>query len=353
MDDYQAVRELLPAPPLSPEVRRTGREQLNAAFAQERLRRGRRAARWSALGVGLAAAAAAAAAAAIVIAQTAPPNVPAPHAAVTQTDGKRFLLVAAASVAAVPDEGTWWGSTEIHGWQFHDPSGRYVLRESERVETWIPADPEGRTWYRYSPQGIHPATPQDEAAWRADGAPTSWTYDKRRQTGVLRSEPRTDLVRSEPGERLTYSTENWDFRIVTAGKPLTKLGQLPNTPEGLKALFGGDDRTTIDTAARLLFFAPVTSQTRAAAYRLLASTPGVQAAGQATDVLGRAGQAVEYESGEFAPPDHPGPTRTRLVIDPASGRPLSIEVRSADGLLLTFTAIQDSRWTDDNPLKEK
>ena len=343
MDEYRAVRELLPAPPLSPEVERAGRERLAAAFAQERVRRGRGAARWSALALGLAGAAVAAAA--IVIA---PAGVPVPHGAVAQADGKRFLLVAAASVAAMPDEGAWWGSMEIHGRQFHEPGGRYVLRESESVETWIPADPEGRTWYRQTPQGIKPATPQDEAAWVADGSPTSWTYGQPSEIG------RQGVVRSGPGEQRTWSTEDWDFRILTAGKPLTKMNQVPDTPEGLKAFFAADDRTTIDTAARLLFFAPVTSETRAAAYRLLASLPGVTAAGHVSDVLGRAGQAIEYESSEFAPPNYRGATRTRLVIDPASGRPLSVEVRSAaDGLLLTYTAIRDSRWADSNPLKEK
>lgn len=344
MDDYRAVRDLLPAPLLSPEAEQAGRERLAAAFAQERARRGRRAARWSALTLGLAGAAAAAA---IVVANIAPAGVPAPHGAAVQADGKRFLLVAAASMAALPDEGGWWGSAEVHGRQFHDPGGRYVLRESELIETWIPADPEGRTWYRQTPQGIRPATSQDEAAWAADGSPTSWTYDKPAERGG------TGVVRSEPGERRTWSTEDWDFRILTAGKPLTKMSEVPDTPEGLKAFFAADDRTTIDTAARLLFFAPVTSETRAAAYRLLASVPGVTAVGQVTDALGRAGQAIEYESGEFAPPNYRGATRTRLVIDPASGKPLSIETRStANGLLLTYTAIQDSRWADSNPLKE-
>ncbi|MEV4095665.1 hypothetical protein [Streptosporangium saharense] len=342
MDDYRAVREMLPPPPLSPEVERAGRDRLAAAFAQERVRRGRRVARRSALALGLAGAAAAAA---IVIAQVAPAGVPAPRGVAVQAEDKRFLLVAAASVAAMPDEGAWWGSAEVRGRQFHEPGGRYVLRESESVETWIPADPEGRTWYRRTSQGIKPATPRDEAAWVADGSPMSWTYDKPSENG------RFGVVRSEPGEQRTWSTEDWDFRILTAGKPLTKMSEVPDTPEGLKAFFAADDRTTIDTAARLLFFAPVTSETRAAAYRLLASLSGVTAIGQVTDALGRAGQAVEYESGEFAP-NYQSATRTRLVIDPASGRPLSLEVRSADGLLLTYIAIQDSRWADANPLKE-
>ncbi|MGI5290934.1 CU044_5270 family protein [Nonomuraea polychroma] len=348
MDDYRAVRDLLPAPPLSPEVERAGRERLNAAFSRERARRGRRVARWSALGIGVAGAAAAAA---IAIAHTAPPSVPAPHSAVTRADtradGKRFLLVAAASMAAVPDEGAWWGSTQVNGRQFHEPGGRYVLRQSTSIETWIPADPEGRTWYRQTSQGIKPATPQDEAAWVAAGSPMSWRYDKPSDIG------HSGVVRSEPGEQRTWSTEDWDFRILMAGKPLTKMSEMPDTPEGLKAFFDADDRTTIDTAARMLFFAPVTSETRAAAYRLLASVPGVTAVGQVTDALGRAGHAIEYTSGEFAPPNHAEATRTRLVIDPVSGRPLSIETRSAaDGLLLTYTAIQDSRWTDSNPLRE-
>ncbi|MEV8639268.1 CU044_5270 family protein [Streptosporangium sp. NPDC051023] len=343
MDDYRAVRDLLPTPPLSPEVEQAGRERLAAAFAEERVRRGRRTVRWRALALGMAAAAAAA----IVIAHVAPAGVPAPRGPAIQADGKRFLLVAAASAAAMPDEGAWWGGTEVHGWQFHEPGGRYVLRESESVETWIPADPEGRTWYRRTSQGIKPATPRDEAAWVADGSPMSWTYDKPSENG------RFGVVRSEPGEQRTWSTEDWDFRILTAGKPLTKMSEVPDTPEGLKAFFAADDRTTIDTAARLLFFAPVTSGTRAAAYRLLASVPGVTAVGQVSDALGRAGQAIEYESGEFAPPSYRGATRTRLVIDPASGRPLSIEVRSAaDGSLLAYTAIRDSRWADSNPLKE-
>lgn len=170
MDDYPAVRDLLPAPSLPPEVERAGRERLAAAFAQERVRRGRRSARWSALALGLAGAAAAA----IVIANVAPAGVPVPHGAVAQADGKRFLLVAAASVAAVPDEGAWWGSTEVQGRQFHEPGGRYVLRESESVETWIPADPEGLTWYRQTP-------PRDQAR----DTPGRGGVGRRRFAGVL------------------------------------------------------------------------------------------------------------------------------------------------------------------------
>ncbi|WP_188190383.1 CU044_5270 family protein [Nonomuraea sp. SYSU D8015] len=351
MDDYRALRELLPAPPLSPEVERAGRELLNAAIAGEGVRRGRRAAWWSALGLGLAGAAAAAA---LVIVPSAVPVAPPQqqHSVHAAPDGKRFLLVAATSAASVPDSGTWWGSTLVDGRQFRAPGQGYVLRQTESVETWIPAAPEGRTWYRQTYLGAKPATPQDEAAWRADGAPATWTYE-RAAPGLITKDRSRGLVRAAPGKPETHSTEDWDFRVVLAGKPLTKMNDLPDTPEGLRTLLGApDDRATVDNAARLLFFAPVSSETRAAAYRLLASLPGVDAVGPVTDALGRPGQAVEYRSAEYPVTPYPGETRTRLVIDPARGTPLSIETRSlADGLLLEFTAIQDTRWTNENPLE--
>ncbi|WP_329429480.1 CU044_5270 family protein [Streptosporangium sp. NBC_01495] len=350
MDDYQAVRELLSVPPLSPGVERAGRERLGAAFARERARSRRRVAGWSALGLGLAGAAAA-----LVVTSAAPPTPPAPRGVIAAQDSKRFLLAAATSVASVPDEGAWWGSTLVSGREFRAPGGGYTLRQSRSEETWIPADPEASTWYRWTYLGAGPATPRDETAWRADGAPTSWTYDGKDTPGLPTEDRALGVVRAAPGKPDTFSSEDWDFRIVMAGRPLTKMNELPGTPEGVRELLKGpDDRSTVDNVARLLFFAPVTSETRAAAYRLLASMPEVAAVGQVTDELGRTGQAIEYRSAEFPTTAYAGETRTRLVIDPNDGRPLSIETRSvADGTLLEFTAVRESHWAHENPLKEK
>lgn len=350
MDDYQAVRELLPVPPLSPEVERAGRERLNAAFTTKRARPPLRATWWSALGLGLAGAAAAA----LVVISAAPPGPPAPRGVIAAQDGKRFLLAAATSVASMPDDGAWWASTLVNGWEFRAPGGGYTLRQTRLEESWIPADPEASTWYRWTYSGVRPATPRDEEAWRADGAPASWTYEGD-TPGMLSLDDPPGVVRAAPGKPDTFSSEDWDFRVVMAGRPLTKLDELPDTPEGLRELLKGpDDRSTVDNIVRLLFFAPVTSDTRAAAYRLLASMPDVGAVGQVTDVLGRTGPAIEYRSGEFPTRPYAGETRTRLVVDPGSGAPLSLETRSvADGMLLNFTAVQESHWADDNPLKEK
>ena len=67
--------------------------------------------------------------------------------------------------------------------------------------------------------------------------------------------------------------------------------------QGLRALFSGvDDPALVDNVVRLLVYAPVTSETQAAAYRLLASIPGVSAVSQEKDTLGRTGQALKYQS---------------------------------------------------------
>lgn len=363
MDDFQAVRELLPAPPLSPEVERAGRERLAGAFAHERVRRGRRAAGWSTLGLGLAGAAAVALLTGVTPVMVTPGQPPATvtpgrpgatHGAVAPVNANRILLAAATSVAATSDSGAWWGSKLVDGREFYDPGHRYLLRQTKSVESWIPADPETRTWYRETYLGAVPASSPADAAWRAAGAPTSWTYGKN-TPGLITDDRASGIVRAARSKPWTFSSEDWDFRIVLAGKPLTRMNEVPETPDGLRALFAGvPDQALVDNVVRLLVYAPVTSETRAAAYRLLASMPGVSAVGPATDTLGRTGQALEYQSAEIPSTPYAGGTRTRLVIDPATGMPLSIETRATeDGRLLEFTAIQESVWTDDNPLKEQ
>ncbi|MFE3454936.1 hypothetical protein ACFXJ8_39040 [Nonomuraea sp. NPDC059194] len=339
MDELQAVKDLLTVPPPTPDSVRAGRARLRAALADSArpvaavgarpgavrpavhpaVRRGRRAARWSTLAIGLVGAAAAAA---LVLF-----SAPAPT---TQT----VLLSAATRVAQAPDEGAWWTSKLVNGRIFPDPTGRYLLRQTESEQVALPADPEGTTWDRRTYLG---AVALDEAAWKAAGSPTSWTYPS--PPGLI-SGRQDRAVSALPGQPVTHSTEDWDFRVVLADKPLTKLAEVPATPEGLRGLFGDN----VQAVARLIFYAPVTSETRAAGYRLLAQTSGVSVAGEVTDPLGRRGQAIEY--GE------PDGSRVRLTLDEASGAPLALETLR-DGRVVEFTAIESSSWTNDNPLKEQ
>lgn len=86
---------------------------------------------------------------------------------------------------------------------------------------------------------------------------------------------------------------------------------------------------------------------RVAAYKLLATLPGVRAAGTVADPLGRRGVAVEM-AGEQG-------TRDRLVIVPASGRLLARETINTGkrdypaGATLQWVALVESGWTDNPP----
>lgn len=319
MDEHAAVRELLAAPPPSPEAVAAWRERLMTEFTAENpLRRRRRTAAWTSALTGLLGAAAA-----IVMLLTSTPAPPSAH---------DLLLAAATEAAKAPDQGTWWGNKLLKGSQFRDPSDRYLLEQTRSEETWIPTDLEGTTWVAQRELGARPVTPQDEAAWKADGSPASWAYNPGKSG---------ERFVEAPGETEISTSEDWDWRIVASGKALTEISDI--TPEGLRALLGEED--TASRATEVVAYYPVSAEVRAAAYRLLATLPGVTAAGQVTDPLGRTGQAVEYQ-GEQAD------SVVRLVIDPASGAALSVETRTG-GLLTDFTAVQESVWADVNPLDKE
>jgi hypothetical protein len=61
---------------------------------------------------------------------------------------------------------------------------------------------------------------------------------------------------------------------------------------------------------------------RAAAYRMIASLPGVRALGEVTDVLGRTGQGVARVTRDFG-----GEVEQRLVMDDRTGFPLFMGAR--------------------------
>ncbi|MFI6321526.1 hypothetical protein ACIBG8_28585 [Nonomuraea sp. NPDC050556] len=323
MDEHAAVRELLAAPPPSPEAIAAWREQLMTEVNAAEGRGRRRTAVWTSALTGLLGAAAA-----VVMLLT---STPAQHT--TQHTARDILLAAATEAAKAPDQGSWWGVRLVKGSQYRDPGDRYLLERRRTEETWIPADPEGSTWIAQQELGVEPVTPQDEAAWRADGSPATWTYKA--------GKPGEWYLDAAPGKVELSQTEDWDWRVVASGKPLTGIGQI--TPEELRGLLG--EEQTAMRAAEVVAYYPVSAEVRAAAYRLLASLSGVSAAGKATDRLGRTGEAVEYPGAQTD-------TTERLIIDPATGAALSIETRTK-GLLTDFTLVQESHWADSNPLKKE
>ncbi|GAA3586680.1 hypothetical protein GCM10022419_081110 [Nonomuraea rosea] len=378
MDDLTAIRELLSAPPVSPEVVADGRTRLATAFAStpkpanlrslemteenpvhQDKRRAMRTARWTALGVGLLGAAAAVTL--VVTSGTsagAPGTRPAAKTPSAQLAKKlsaqQVLLAAATSAAKTPADGAYWVRNGVAGKQRVEPGGKYTLEMITLLETWVSQVPGKPTWFINQNLGIKPATPQDEEAWQAAGSPRSWTYPGTTVTTRGKSfETRSVTLHSKPGEPVTKRVDG-DKTDSSVGKPMTRaaLSELPTTPDGLRDYLktviakqrGAEyahmdvNAELYDTGVHIIMDLPAPPNVRAAAFRMLAALPGVKAEGEVTDPLGRTGQAVSLPHGNG---------EGRLIVNTATGEPLAFVTTIKE--TRSFMAIKKARWTDDKP----
>ncbi|GAA2300324.1 hypothetical protein GCM10010149_56720 [Nonomuraea roseoviolacea subsp. roseoviolacea] len=307
-------------------------------------RRPMRAALWPALGMGLAGAAAAVT---LVLSSAAPP----PAAPPARPSAQQILLAAATSAARQPADGDWWGDKLVRGVRVREPAGRYTLQVTGSEQTWIPVAKQDSYWLVQRYLGARPATPRDEQAWRADGSPTAWTYEKTTTGAAVMVGADPDRLEAAPGPAESTESADVDWRIMFAGKPLTKMDDFPADPVRLRALLEprpGATAALLANLTSLIAHVPVSPATRAAAYELMASLPGVTAQGEVTDQLGRTGQAVAYTGPD--PLRSEREVRTRLIVDSATGAPLAVETLAADtGEIIRFTAVESIGWTDRKP----
>ncbi|MEV0150754.1 MULTISPECIES: CU044_5270 family protein [unclassified Nonomuraea] len=357
MDDLSAVRERCAVPGPSAETKARGRARLWALIEGEhagsvltehveRSRRSRptRAALWPALGTGLAGAAAAVT---LVLSSAAPP----PAAPPTRPSAQQILLAAATSAARQPADGDWWGNKIVRGVRIREPGGRYDLQVTGAEETWIPLAKQDTHWLVQRYLGARPATPRDEEAWRAGGSPTAWTYEKTTTGAATMVGADPDRLEAAPGPAESTESADIDWRIMFAGKPLTRMGDFPTDPSRLRAALEPKPRPTaalLGDLVSLILHVPVSPETRAAAYELMASLPGVTAQGEVADQLGRTGQAVAYTGPDSPFSNHE--VRKRLIVDSTTGAPLAVETISPEtGEIVRFTAVESSVWTDQRP----
>ncbi|MEU0478044.1 CU044_5270 family protein [Streptosporangium sp. NPDC006013] len=390
MDDLTAVRDLLAEPEPSREVIAAGRDRLLAAMpspqgppGDRRLlqaRRGRRAAWWTALGMGLAGTAAAAAL--VITSSTAAsptplPHLPAPGTQDTGAEARQVLLAAATAAARAPAEGAYWVTRTVRGNQRVAPSAGYLILQSRAEEMWLSRARDGQSWRISQYLGAKPATPKDEAAWRKDGSPDRWLFADGALTGGYVSAE--DRIESKPGEREASRLRGkWKGSAGYLTKGLltwAEVRAIPDTPEKLRIYLNGRGKEftaespgaekaekqvepwLLEDCVQLLTSLPVTPATRAAAYRLLASLPGMTSEGEVVDRLGRVGQAISYPVSTTTPQGESKVYGTnRLVIDVSSGLPLSRERDGLDRLrdgrtykVTSFAVYERIGWTDDLP----
>lgn len=260
----------------------------------------------------------------------------------------RILLAAASTVEKTPSKtGAYWYVAKRTS-QLHEVPGKdYTLRRGHVHRVWVAAGTAER-WSELVDTGARPATPADREAWRADGAPRTW-----RLTGPMA--PR--------GETLLYKGGGVIQRDIPDGKgkivPLVEISPaevstLPVEPGALRTrlldLIDEDynaprhelEQMITSAATDLATELPVSPELRAAAYRLLASEPGVRDIGRVTDHEGRTVDAVAIRDRRG------GEGERRLFFDPDTGMPLGSEDRTGGRPtgFMTYTAM---RWTDEPP----
>ncbi|MEU9763641.1 CU044_5270 family protein [Streptomyces sp. NPDC047987] len=292
----------------------------------------------------------AAAVAAVVITDTVPQK-PGPAPSGTSGSGSQVLLAAASHVEQQPaGSGTYWYVEEHLGSLYKIPGKNYTVAARTEYRYWAAAA-KNKRWSQSLDLGARPATKADEAAWKADGSPTSWSM-----------EGEETLTYAGKGE-IEHDAPGGDGDSFKMGDlPLRVLATLPTDEQALRkrlfALVDKDyngpkkvlDRIVVDTAIQLATTLPSTPALRAAAYRLLAAEPGVRSLGDVKDHTGRTGYAVALPN-----PYQPSP-ELRLIFDKSTGMPLGTETvatRDGDGMSKgerqSYTTITSMKWTETAP----
>ncbi|WP_433354041.1 hypothetical protein ACQP25_11135 [Microtetraspora malaysiensis] len=226
--------------------------------------------------------------------------------------GLIFAGTAAVPASADAPKGAYWRVetifTRTHP---HAVGSGYYLTERSVSTDWF--SPEGKGWFGFRELGAKPATAKDEAAWRADGSPTTWDY---------RTEGMKIRLSVKPGKGTIGVTKKPDGFHYLGEKWVTyqQLQSLPTDAEALRKRLLADINAWIDKAAEeakttspkskkedwlvnldqyvakgaseLLYANPVPDKVRAAAYQVLKTTKGVSDLGQAKDPLGRSGRKL-------------------------------------------------------------
>ena len=230
----------------------------------------------------------------------------------TVAAGLLFAGVAAVPASAdAPKAAYWRVETTYTTTQPRTVGSGYHLTQRSVSTEWL--SPEGRSWSGLRELGAKPATKKDEAAWRADGSPTTWDY---------RTEGMKIRLAAQPGKGSVQATKGRPdgFRLGARYVTYQQLQALPAEAEALRKQLTAEVSTWIDEAAEeakttapkatkndwlvnldryvaqraaeLLYVNPVPDKVRAAAYQVLKTTKGVSDLGRSKDPLGRSGQKL-------------------------------------------------------------
>ncbi|MFF8430579.1 CU044_5270 family protein [Streptomyces sp. NPDC016566] len=330
-----------PGKPVDETTRST---ELAQAMAQPRRRESLPRSAWRSArpswGLGLVGAAAAAA---LVVATTAthPSGDPNPGGvSAGASDASRILLAAAEQASQRPDlSGRYWKveTVERNLTAAATEKSPYTIKGGSRVTEWTDTET-GRSFFTDYDLGFTPTGPSDVAAWKRAGSPkriTVWAPFGKAHLQMRAPDPGTnrspDITTPEDGKPY----------FIGRAVSLEELQSLPSDPQQLKAnLLKGFDRAAARGRSRdewlfsacqnLILDLPVTSEVRAATFRMLSGLKGLTTIDRAKDAQGRWGTAVALRRtiGKDG-----GLVEDRLVFDASTSAGLAREsvIVKADG----------------------
>ncbi|WP_371782882.1 hypothetical protein [Streptosporangium subroseum] len=283
--------------------------------------------------------------------------------------GLIFAGMAAVPASADAPKGAYWRvETTFTTTHSHAVGSGYHLTQRSVGTEWL--SPQGKSWNGFRELGAKPATKKDEAAWRADGSPTTWDY---------RTEGMKIHLSTKPGKGSIVAAEGDPdgFRLGERYMTYQQLQSLPTDAEALRKYLVADVNAWIDKAvedakttspnskkddwlsnldgyvaeraSELLYVNPAPDKVRAAAYQVLKTTKGVGDLGQAKDPLGRSGRklALPVPSGKGSV------LKQQLLVDTKAMTLLAEYTDLKDGgkAVLGKSGVQTFRagWTDDKP----
>ncbi len=248
-------------------------------------------------------------------------------------DGHLVLLNMADSVRNQATEGDYWQFETQDQYlsvvPATDRQQAFVLADSSETDWSLPVKP-GEHGLRVSDINVRrgPLTAEDKRRWLLAGAPDTVDVDP----GVTKGGAKLVVPIGAGSPRVDH-TDYGDDIVALGPKNVNYayLRALPADKATLAAVLnklyqqdGGaantDQQDWMFTQVSNLITFPVSDEVRAAAYRVLASLPGISSLGNVTDPLGRAGVGVALPGQRYG---DLGEEQQQLIVDPATSTILS------------------------------
>lgn len=253
------------------------------------------------------------------------------------------LLVAATNVRKGPT-GTYWHTTRIAGKIYaigKSASDHYKVEGRMRYDQWT--DRGGKSCFTNQDLPARPWTADDKRKWQQAGAPmkVSFPTEEGTRTLFLETTKRKQTCRRSSDQRFFGMTPEQVAALPTQPEQLENAllnldgnweAYAPTaTKQPIRALRGDKRvRALSDVAGTLLAGAPAPPEVRAAAFRMLATLPGVKVEGETTDPLGRPGVVISLPVetttplGLYTAPKQLGTYRRQWIINPGNGTLLAM-----------------------------